>query len=818
MNRKTITSMAGVIALIGALIALLFPATANADASYRRLTILDGSLNDIAFFAANPDLAPGIRVFPGETITGTFTVRYEHDYPESHVYPLAIVPSWGDRTTTYWQAASDMVDGGTYEVTVTLTAPDEPGEYNLIVATHAEYNAAQVASATHWSWHGDPIWYDGNDLYDWSDETIAAANAEGHVVVPYGSNTGVADVAACAVRIRVDERYRRLTLLAGDANGTELDPTNPTVIVAPGGSLSGSLEVQFGTSYPSSHVFPLAATPTWGDREEVYWQIHGDMHNGNSYLCNYDLAAPQAPGIYHLILATASEYNAAQIVSGTHWSSHGTPIWGNGDDLYDWTPAIIQRAQSEGSINVAYYNGLGADNLGAAALQIVVEDTDLPERSLTFTDIRLNGFSMPAYAMDTPSLRVEPGQPIIGSFSSLFEHNSQESVVFPLAVVWTWGDRTESFAQAASDMVNGGTYSGELDLVAPLEEGDYYIIIATHPEYNAAQIASATHWSYNWDPIWNNGDDLFDWSPETLAEVMANGSALVPYGSNAGQSVVAARAIRVAVRSQSRRLTLVDASVNGRELPESAELRVAPGAPISGLATLHYWTDYPVSHVMPLVVTPTWGDKQSVYWLAEQDMQSGGEYDVDFDLMAPDEPGTYYLLFLNHSEYTAEQVASNTHWSASYDGLWNNGDDAYDWPADMIEEARKDGTLIAPCFDMGIGASYGVAAIRVVVDEATDVGPSPGGQAMRVSNSPNPFNPITTVAYTMVSGGHVKVQIFDARGRLVRTLVDETVVAGDHAVIWNGRDDSGRNMASGVYYCRVHSRDGRAQSKMLLVK
>jgi uncharacterized repeat protein (TIGR01451 family) len=75
-------------------------------------------------------------------------------------------------------------------------------------------------------------------------------------------------------------------------------------------------------------------------------------------------------------------------------------------------------------------------------------------------------------------------------------------------------------------------------------------------------------------------------------------------------------------------------------------------------------------------------------------------------------------------------------------------------------------------------------------------------------NTPNPFNPLTTIPFAVDRAGRVRIDIFDTRGRLVRSLADRRYDTGVHAVEWNGRDGGGGRVASGVYYYEMHI-DGR---------
>jgi len=85
-------------------------------------------------------------------------------------------------------------------------------------------------------------------------------------------------------------------------------------------------------------------------------------------------------------------------------------------------------------------------------------------------------------------------------------------------------------------------------------------------------------------------------------------------------------------------------------------------------------------------------------------------------------------------------------------------------------------------------------------------------------NQPNPFNPVTKVAFSLERAGRASLQVFDTRGRLVRTLVNEDLGAGQHEVMWRGDDQQGRAVASGVYFYRLESGDQQASKRMLLVK
>lgn len=85
-------------------------------------------------------------------------------------------------------------------------------------------------------------------------------------------------------------------------------------------------------------------------------------------------------------------------------------------------------------------------------------------------------------------------------------------------------------------------------------------------------------------------------------------------------------------------------------------------------------------------------------------------------------------------------------------------------------------------------------------------------------NRPNPFNPATTISYDLPRGDHVRLVIYDVRGKEVRELVNTAKPAGRHEVTWDGRDAKGTHAASGVYFYRLLAGDFVRTKKMVLLK
>ncbi|MDI6809592.1 MAG: FlgD immunoglobulin-like domain containing protein [Candidatus Eisenbacteria bacterium] len=82
---------------------------------------------------------------------------------------------------------------------------------------------------------------------------------------------------------------------------------------------------------------------------------------------------------------------------------------------------------------------------------------------------------------------------------------------------------------------------------------------------------------------------------------------------------------------------------------------------------------------------------------------------------------------------------------------------------------------------------------------------------------PNPMNPATTISFSVKTDEKVSLKVFDASGRLVRTLVDSKLRAGGHTVRWDGRNDKGVSLSSGVYFYQIETEGGFKSTKKIVV-
>jgi len=119
------------------------------------------------------------------------------------------------------------------------------------------------------------------------------------------------------------------------------------------------------------------------------------------------------------------------------------------------------------------------------------------------------------------------------------------------------------------------------------------------------------------------------------------------------------------------------------------------------------------------------------------------------------------------------------------------------------------------------GALTALAALLDRADlpatEQERAGVRPEGFALH-PNFPNPFNPRTTIRFALPESGPVRLTVYDVLGRQVRLLADQSFSAGVHDLPWDGRDQDGRTVGSGVYFYRIDASAWTQRRKMLLLR
>lgn len=99
-----------------------------------------------------------------------------------------------------------------------------------------------------------------------------------------------------------------------------------------------------------------------------------------------------------------------------------------------------------------------------------------------------------------------------------------------------------------------------------------------------------------------------------------------------------------------------------------------------------------------------------------------------------------------------------------------------------------------------------------------DQGPQPSARAIRLTSYPNPFNASTVIRYTLLLRTHVKLELFNLAGQKVASLVDEIQFPGRKSIMWEGLDDRGQPVSSGIYFCKISCNNLTKTERMALLR
>lgn len=214
-----------------------------------------------------------------------------------------------------------------------------------------------------------------------------------------------------------------------------------------------------------------------------------------------------------------------------------------------------------------------------------------------------------------------------------------------------------------------------------------------------------------------------------------------------------------------------------------------------------------------------------------------GVTDIDGNPVVPGEPYSYAL-------FTMPQVATLLQgFSASVEGhaisvMWELSEyDEGDLFVVTRSGAMTDGSLELDGIDISReGLSFGFVDADVKAGEdyiyridfvseggrktlfVTDAVGVPASPAALYQNTPNPFNPVTTIRYYIPEAGEVKITVFDVAGRTVKRLEHGIRSGGEHAVDWNGSTDNGAQVATGVYFYLLEYDKESITRKMVLLR
>jgi hypothetical protein len=165
-------------------------------------------------------------------------------------------------------------------------------------------------------------------------------------------------------------------------------------------------------------------------------------------------------------------------------------------------------------------------------------------------------------------------------------------------------------------------------------------------------------------------------------------------------------------------------------------------------------------------------------------------------------------LFYDQAEFDASGLADE-----SLLQPYRFDDSAWEWQPQHGILGEEGNSIF--CSGVTEFSIWGFTCSSSIVDVEDDGTPSAN---LLYQNYPNPFNPVTQIRYTLKGSCHVRLAVYDVTGRTVSVLVDEVQESGNGAVTWNGQDQSGRQVSSGVYFYRLIAGDYTETKKMILLR
>lgn len=212
------------------------------------------------------------------------------------------------------------------------------------------------------------------------------------------------------------------------------------------------------------------------------------------------------------------------------------------------------------------------------------------------------------------------------------------------------------------------------------------------------------------------------------------------------------------------------------------------------------------------------GWRQQLDTILTGDIQDEGQFGPDH---APDWDGSGFDLPL--STHTDRRIGATwrNDFSSFYPGILDFvfvTQSVVDLGRDFILDTRSMPPARLTNFglqasDSEIASDHTPRVLDLAFTTVTDA-PVAASRATLHPAAPNPFNPSTRLAFTLARAGRVELDVIDVAGRHVRSLLDGRRTAGDHAVMWDGRDDGGRPVASGVYTVRLRT-DGAVETRKI---
>ncbi len=180
--------------------------------------------------------------------------------------------------------------------------------------------------------------------------------------------------------------------------------------------------------------------------------------------------------------------------------------------------------------------------------------------------------------------------------------------------------------------------------------------------------------------------------------------------------------------------------------------------------------------------------------------------------------GNYWINFNNCVQVDSVSVYYSENGGTDYILLASSepNDSLYEWTAPDIDSDLCLVKVVA--FDPSLLTGEDTSDDHFAIATTTGDDDIPVLSSYLRQNYPNPFNPNTRVTFSIATGSDVSLRIYDVSGKLVKTLVNKRLEADVYNENWNGTDDSGSQVASGVYFYSLISKEFNRTRKMVLLR
>jgi hypothetical protein len=631
----------------------------------------------------------------------------------------------------------------------------------------------------------------------------------------------------------------RVFLDSAIINGIRLTSSNPVVLVEPGEHLVGNAWLHTYNEIAPTSIAPFGGTTSWGDHASSYWCIDSWIPTGHAhYKDSINVFAPNEPGQYHVSYAFQGEYGCNSVMSCTNRDA----IWNDGNDIADWGSSVIDSAVNDGRVIVSYlFFGQYYVPTMVPATSIKIQVTPQRDSLIVASDTvcldpRLHKVPLIVKNLDTLKAMTIPLHPEITCPDFVID-----SVSFSGGRIENWESKTvvigpDSIALGLVANLGGGTppllpgegaiayiyysiscdpaHTGEtcsfsLDTTTIQPENQHLVFVDNHDhefipyfepgtttvnlyrpgdancncEINIADVVAMINYLFingpepcPMDAGDANGDCnvnvvdavylinyLFIGGPAPVCGCASNPLLAGCCGGGPSFSKIAGIAQVGLVTSEG--------STEDNQLMEVA---ASFGTEVAGVQLEFSYDPNEIQSIIPELTDRT--KDMKLFFSAKNGMLKIGIIDLMGENLIPAGEGALIKLSIAGSNPTSLEIQK----------------------AILVDKHAQ--------------------SFEVIILPKEESQASMPKNYILSQNMPNPFNPETEICYALPNDCHVRLTVYNVKGQKVKTLVNGFESTGHKTVRWDGTDENGQKVSSGIYFYRLEAGNFRQTHKMVLMK